>query len=287
MQIMRRNAYLKIGGFCIKLKFSSLNSHPSNKDFVILLTRYLGGFVLKHKPRIVDFTISFGESNHFYILHKKNMKFIAYFIRLKKKEIATFYYIGLRQFETILSMVLNELLRDSGFILHASAVSEDGRAFLFTGKSGAGKSTIMKLLSKKYNPIADDSIIIKKEGGRFYAYQTPFTEKEKWIKRGLKQYEIEKIFFLKKSNRVKIEEANGQRYVVNIMLKQLLTEREYLAKQTKIVFDFLSRNSTLYFLWFPKNKKTVDAFSKFSNKTQRHNLMGHHSQRMFHTARNI
>ncbi|MEO0185730.1 MAG: hypothetical protein ABIL20_08045, partial [candidate division WOR-3 bacterium] len=61
-----------------------------------------------------------------------------------------------------------------------------------------GKSTAMTLLSKKFLPVASDTVIIKKEKKEFYVYQTPFLEKDDWVKKDKKKYPLGKIFFLKK-----------------------------------------------------------------------------------------
>jgi len=49
-----------------------------------------------------------------------------------------------------------------GLFFHASAVNIKGRAVLFFGQSGSGKTTISKLLSEKYPIIADDKAWISK-----------------------------------------------------------------------------------------------------------------------------
>lgn len=77
------------------------------------------------------------------------------------------------------------LLADNkGFILRSSAANFNEKAYLFLGKSGAGKFTIMKLLNGKYSALADDDVIVKKESYNYYLYQSPFLEKEWWIKKG-------------------------------------------------------------------------------------------------------
>ncbi|MGC8960552.1 MAG: hypothetical protein ACP5OO_12375 [Chloroflexia bacterium] len=51
--------------------------------------------------------------------------------------------------------------------LHASAVVLDGRALLFLGPSGTGKSTIRALLEGRAEPLADDGAFLRRrpEGG--------------------------------------------------------------------------------------------------------------------------
>lgn len=56
------------------------------------------------------------------------------------------------------------LIQRGTLALHASAVEKNGKAILFSGISGAGKSTINKLLQNKaYRFVADDISVISKE----------------------------------------------------------------------------------------------------------------------------
>lgn len=45
-------------------------------------------------------------------------------------------------------------------MLHASAVVYNGQALIFLGRSGAGKSTISRLLSSCMEPLADESVYL-------------------------------------------------------------------------------------------------------------------------------
>ena len=52
----------------------------------------------------------------------------------------------------------NSLVNNSGLFLHASAVNIGGKALIFLGHSTSGKSTISRILSKKYSVISDDKV---------------------------------------------------------------------------------------------------------------------------------
>lgn len=54
----------------------------------------------------------------------------------------------------------NSCTKQKGLYLHASSVNINGKALLFLGHSSSGKSTISRLLSKRYPIIADDKICI-------------------------------------------------------------------------------------------------------------------------------
>ena len=60
-----------------------------------------------------------------------------------------------------------------GLLFHASCVVENGKAYLFTGNSGAGKSTAA-LLSHPRELLADEATIIRINGEEISAYDSPF-----------------------------------------------------------------------------------------------------------------
>ena len=67
-------------------------------------------------------------------------------------------------------------------MLHASAVSYGGRAYLFSGPCGIGKSTHTKLWKQAFGDEAvvfnDDKPALRFLDGRWYAYGTPWCGKD-------------------------------------------------------------------------------------------------------------
>ena len=76
----------------------------------------------------------------------------------------------------------SQLLLHQGLMLHASAIAYDGRAYLFSGDSGVGKSTHTRLwqesLGKEAIVINDDKPALRFVDGRWYAYGTPWCGKD-------------------------------------------------------------------------------------------------------------
>ncbi len=74
------------------------------------------------------------------------------------------------------------LLRFNGMLLHASAVAMDGKAYLFSGPSGMGKSTHTRLWQQQFGDAAqvfnDDKPALRLLDGRWYAYGTPWCGKD-------------------------------------------------------------------------------------------------------------
>lgn len=75
-----------------------------------------------------------------------------------------------------------QLLMYDGLVLHSSAVELDGRAYLFSGDSGAGKSTHTRLwqsvFGEKAKVFNDDKPALRFVGGKWFAYGTPWCGKD-------------------------------------------------------------------------------------------------------------
>jgi hypothetical protein len=66
-----------------------------------------------------------------------------------------------------------KLLEHQGFLLHAATVIRDGKAYIFTGRSGAGKSTVAAL-SPEGSVLTDEISLLRRENGVWRAHGTPF-----------------------------------------------------------------------------------------------------------------
>jgi hypothetical protein len=66
------------------------------------------------------------------------------------------------------------LARQGGFLVHAASAIRGGRAFLFSGVSGAGKTTISRLAPPDTTLLTDEISYVRREGNRYMACGTPF-----------------------------------------------------------------------------------------------------------------
>jgi len=83
--------------------------------------------------------------------------------------------------DTVLRIVHTLLLSESGgFLLHAASAVKNGKAFLFSGESGAGKTTIARLAPPEVTLLTDEISYIRPtenerpEEGGYRAFGTPF-----------------------------------------------------------------------------------------------------------------
>jgi len=77
--------------------------------------------------------------------------------------------------DSVLRIVHTLLLaREGGFLLHAASAVRDGRAHIFTGRSGAGKTTLSRLAPEDVTLLTDEVSYIRKFASGYTAYGTPF-----------------------------------------------------------------------------------------------------------------
>ena len=66
------------------------------------------------------------------------------------------------------------LVQQGGFLVHAASAIRGGKAFLFSGVSGAGKTTISRLAPPDATLLTDEISYVRREGNRYIACGTPF-----------------------------------------------------------------------------------------------------------------
>ena len=67
------------------------------------------------------------------------------------------------------------LAREGGFLVHAASAVRNGRAFLFAGASGAGKTTISRLAPPDVTLLTDEISYVRRQEDGYFAFGTPFT----------------------------------------------------------------------------------------------------------------
>lgn len=103
-------------------------------------------------------------------------------------------------------LMVNILAMGKGVLLHSNCINDRGCGMLFTGTSGAGKSTMAEIWKGKegVNILTDERVIIRRENGNFFAYGTPWHGTA--MIHSPDRADLKKIFFIKhgKENSAKL-----------------------------------------------------------------------------------
>lgn len=78
--------------------------------------------------------------------------------------------------DSVLRIVHSLMQADrGGFLVHSASAIRNGRAFLFAGQSGAGKTTISRHAPEDTLLLTDEISYVRKQGDAYLAFGTPFT----------------------------------------------------------------------------------------------------------------
>jgi hypothetical protein len=137
--------------------------------------------------------------------------------------------------DSVLRIVHTLLLaRKGGFLMHASSAVRNGRAFLFSGVSGAGKTTIARLAPPDAALLTDEISYVTRQDERYFAVGTPFYGELARVGENLRA-PIECVYLLAKGPENKIEPIEGSDAVRGILENILFFARD--PEFVKLVFD--------------------------------------------------
>lgn len=145
--------------------------------------------------------------------------------------------------DSVLRIVHTLLLaRRGGFLVHASSAIRNGRAFLFSGVSGAGKTTIARLAPPDAALLTDEISYVTRQGDRYFATGTPFFGELARVGDNLRA-PIESVYLLAKGPENKIEPIVGADAVRGLLGNILFFARdpEFVKLVFDAAFDFVSR----------------------------------------------
>lgn len=144
-----------------------------------------------------------------------------------------------------------QILDFDGMMLHSSAVVVDGNAYLFSAKSGTGKSTHtelwLKLFGDKAYILNDDKPAIRYVDGSLYAYGTPFSGKHDISSNT--RAKVKGICFIERAKENRIEKIAPSKSIP-LMLEQTLRSSD-IGYMDKLLFvmDKLLKNVNVYKLY--------------------------------------
>lgn len=254
---------LRLANFDILLQFNPWDGKFEKERIIRAIRTYFRGFITNVPTKKPDYTIQFTGRSAIEVYRKrqkqKRINLINYYEDYSDKTIITFYFISLSMFQNILQFLLHRLLAEKkGCFLHASSVKVKKEAYLFLAPSGGGKSTIMRMLKDTFTPLGDDSAIIRLIKNKYFFYQTPFIEKEYWLRKDKEGYPVGKIFFLNKANQVYVKKITSREFIIEKLANQLISQDIVTSSiNMKTLFDFISSHHQFYSLYFDKNQSHV------------------------------
>lgn len=145
--------------------------------------------------------------------------------------------------DSVLRIVHTLLLaRKGGFLIHSSSAIRNGRAFLFSGVSGVGKTTMARLAPPDATLLTDEISYVTRKEGRYEAVGTPFFGELARVGEN-ERAPIECVYLLAKGSENKIEPIDAAGAVRGLMGNILFFARD--PEFVKLVFDaaveFVSR----------------------------------------------
>ena len=145
--------------------------------------------------------------------------------------------------DSVLRIVHTLLLaRKGGFLVHASSAIRNGRAFLFSGVSGAGKTTMARLAPPDAALLTDEISYVMRQDDGYFAIGTPFFGELARVGENLRA-PIEAVYLLAKGSENKIEPVEGADAVRGLLGNILFFARdpEFVKLVFDAAFDFVSR----------------------------------------------
>jgi len=161
-------------------------------------------------------------------------------------------YIGLFGLLRFLSAM--HLIRNNGFLLHASSLVTVSGAYVFSGVSESGKTTIARMAEENMRVLTDETTAIFKNQSVYEAYATPFAGElgNLGVNSGSK---LRALFFIKKDNYFWHRRLGKQEAVAELFRNTIFTALDQ--KITETVFNtFLSFSNEVscYELGFSRSK---------------------------------
>lgn len=144
------------------------------------------------------------------------------------------------------------LARQGGFLLHAASAIRNGRAFLFAGVSGAGKTTISRLAPADATLLTDEISYVRKQGSGYVAFGTPFTGELAKLGENVSA-PIAALYLLAKGTENRIDSVSPQEAARSLLSNVLFfAEDEELVQSTfHAAFEFVSRVPVSRLLFVP------------------------------------
>ncbi|WP_406944817.1 hypothetical protein ACJA3J_17885 [Halobacillus sp. SY10] len=175
---MMRENWIRMGPHKAKVSFEEdwvrgellkgfIPSFPDSKYEPDLIIVIVSGFGTSFK----NYEVGISETKRAYIYERADYRIV---VDKNYKSSVLYIHDALSLKHALMNLYSAFIVNEgAGVLFHSSCVQEQERAFLFTGNSGAGKSTAAKLSAPR-NILADEATIIHVKQDDIIAYPSPF-----------------------------------------------------------------------------------------------------------------
>ena len=153
------------------------------------------------------------------------------------------------------------LARIGGALLHAAVAVKDGRGWVFTGRSGAGKSTISALLREAgWRILNDDRVVVFRRAGEWRVAGTPWHGSGRFAEAA--EVPLAGIFFLGKAAECRLETLSAaQARLALLDVAAVPWFEETWAQGMLDGLDRLTRDVEIARFHFPKTPQAAQALA--------------------------
>lgn len=155
-------------------------------------------------------------------------------------------------------------LKTDAVMMHASCAYDGSKARIFTGFSGAGKSTISQLWSTAGNLIInDDRIIIRKSETGYFVYNTPMYYKDR-----PKKAPLNSIFLISHSPENRLKQLTGAMAISKVMAFSIQNnfDKQFIQSRLEFFSDLCSAVS-VFELGFVPDESVVNFILDNENRS--------------------
>jgi len=161
------------------------------------------------------------------------------------------------------------LAERGGFLLHAASTICDGRAYLFSGVSGAGKTTMTRLAPADITLLSDEISYLRPSADGYGAFGTPFAGELARAGEN-RSAPVSALFFLEKGAENRVDELSSAEAVHRLMRNILFfaEDRGLTEKLFATACDFVGRVPIRRLTFYP-DARVWDAVRNFGRNFDR------------------
>jgi len=246
-EVERLSLTIEIGGIPVRV-------HTSDADFLALIERRYSGFTSEKTEAAIEFDIELTSSAFADPEADVRVTQLAGRWTMTRGDFRAEWEPAVRRgtirqsanpysIDAVLRIVHTLVLaREGGLLLHSASAIRNGKAFLFAGVSGAGKTTISRLAPRDATLLTDEISYVRRSGDGYTAFGTPFTGELAKLGENVSA-PVHTLFLLAQGPENRMDEVDSAE-AARLLLGNVLffAEDEALVQATfHAAFEFVSR----------------------------------------------